>query len=73
MKGRLEQDVEKRKAIVSELQRYLAKPMYAIPLPGYGTGLTAAWPALANWRVWQGSRPNYRVWIDQTKAPFKTA
>lgn len=73
VKGRVEQDTEKRKAIVNDLQRYLAKPMYSIPGPGYGTGLTAAWPCLANWRVYQGARPNYRVWIDQTKAPFKSA
>ena len=73
VKGRVEQDTEKRKAIVNDLQRYLAKSMYAIPGPGYGTGLTAAWPCLANWRVWQGARPNHKIWTDQTKAPFKTA
>jgi peptide/nickel transport system substrate-binding protein len=72
-KGRVEQDAEKRKAIVNDLQRYLAKPMYSIPGPGYVTGLTAAWPCLANWRVWQGARPNYHLWIDNTKAPFKSA
>ena len=72
-KGRIEQDTEKRRGIVNDLQRYLAKPMYSIPGPGYATGLTAAWPCLANWRVWQGARPNYHLWIDETKAPFKTA
>jgi hypothetical protein len=73
VKGRVEQDTEKRKAIVNDLQRYLAKPMYAIPALGLATGLTAAWPALANWRVWEGARPNYRIWIDPTKAPLGNA
>ncbi len=73
VKGRVEQDAEKRKAIVNDLQRYLAKSMYSVPGPGYATGLTAAWPALANWRVWYGARPNYKLWIDETKAPFKSA
>ena len=47
--------------------------MYSIPGPGYATGLTAAWPALSNWRVWYGARPNYKLWIDDTKAPIKSA
>jgi peptide/nickel transport system substrate-binding protein len=72
-KGRIEQDTEKRRQIVFDLQRYLAKPQYSIPLPGYATGLTAAWPALANWRVWRSSRPNYHIWIDDTKAPIAKA
>jgi ABC-type transport system substrate-binding protein len=73
VKGRVEQDAEKRKAIVNDLQKYLAKPMYSIPGLGVATGLTAAWPALANWRVWEGARPNYRIWIDDTKAPLGSA
>ena len=69
-KARVEQDEDTRRGLVYDIQRYLAKPMYAIPGPGYATGLTAAWPALANWRVWRGGRPNYKLWIDKTKAPF---
>ena len=46
--------------------------MYSIPAPGRAASLTAAWPALANWRVWQSGRPNYKLWIDTTKAPFKS-
>jgi peptide/nickel transport system substrate-binding protein len=72
LKGRVEQDDNKRKAIVNDIQKYLAKSMYAIPQPGRAASLTAAWPALANWRVWQTGRPNYKLWIDQTKAPFKS-
>jgi peptide/nickel transport system substrate-binding protein len=69
-KARVEQDTETRKGQVNDIQRYLAKAMYSIPGPGYSTGLTAAWPCLANWRVWRGGRPNYKLWIDETKAPF---
>ena len=57
VKGRVEQDDNKRKAIVNDIQKYLAKAMYAIPRPGRAASLTAAWPALANWRVWQQPRP----------------
>ena len=72
-KARLEPDENKRKALVYDIQRYLAKATYALNAPGAATGLTAAWPALANFRVWQGIRNNYRWWIDETKAPFKSA
>jgi peptide/nickel transport system substrate-binding protein len=73
IKGRVEQDDNKRKAIVNDIQKYLAKAMYAIPQPGRAASLTAAWPALANWRVYQTDRPNHKLWIDTTKAPFKSA
>jgi peptide/nickel transport system substrate-binding protein len=72
VKGRVEQDENKRKAIVGDIQKYLAKAMYSIPQPGRAASLTAAWPTLANWRVWQTGRPNYKLWIDTTKAPFKS-
>ena len=65
-------DDNKRKAIVADIQKYLGKAMYSIPGPGRAASLTAAWPVLANWRVWQQGRPNYRLWIDDTKAPLKT-
>jgi peptide/nickel transport system substrate-binding protein len=70
VKGRVEQDVNKRKAIVNDIQRYLGKAMYSIPGAGRAASLTAAWPALANWRVYNTDRPNHKLWIDQTKAPF---
>ena len=34
LKGRVEQDDNKRKAIVNDIQKYLAKAMYAIPAAG---------------------------------------
>jgi hypothetical protein len=39
-------------------------------MPGYGTGFTVAWPAVANYRVWQNARTNHYLWIDETKAPI---
>ena len=70
-KARVEQDVEKRKGLVQDIQRYLAKAVYALNAPGAATGLAVAWPALANYRVWQGIRNNYHWWIDETKPPFR--
>jgi hypothetical protein len=34
-----------------------------------------AWPALANFRVFQGGNnwQGYKLWIDDTKPPFKSA
>jgi peptide/nickel transport system substrate-binding protein len=72
-KARVEQDTERRRALVFDIQRYLAKAMYSISAPGAAQGLAVAWPALGNYRVWQGISNNYRWWIDDTKPPFKRA
>jgi hypothetical protein len=32
-----------------------------------------AWPALGNFRVFQGARLSYRLWVDDTKAPIAKA
>jgi ABC-type transport system substrate-binding protein len=71
--ARVERDTDKRKALVHDLQRHLAEAMYAVPAPGVGTGFTVAWPCVANFRVFNGARLNYGIWIDQTKPPFKTS
>lgn len=69
-KARVEHDPEKRRALIFDLQRYLAKTMYALPPPGAATGFETAWPCLGNFRVYQGGRVNYRLWVDPTKAPL---
>jgi hypothetical protein len=69
-KARIERDDEKRKALVFDIQRTLAKPMYTLPLPGFGTGFTVAWPCIGNFRVYQGGRLNYKLWLDDTKPPI---
>jgi ABC-type transport system substrate-binding protein len=72
-KATRELDTDKRRALIFDLQRYLAKAWYTVPLPSTGTGFVMAWPALANFRVFQGSRNNYKLWVDTTKPPFKPA
>jgi ABC-type transport system substrate-binding protein len=72
-KARVEPDKEKRRSIVYDIQRNLAKPMYVLPMPGAATGFVMAWPALGNFRVYRMSRNNYQLWVDTTKPPFKPA
>ena len=74
-KATAEFDPAKRKEIVYEIQKYLAKPQYGIRWPGGATGFLLAWPALQNFNVWQNDprRESVREWIDDTKAPIKKA
>lgn len=73
-KARVEQDTEKRRAMVQDIQRYLAKSMYALLLPADATEFNVAWPALANYAVYSGIQVwgHYHLWVDETKPPFKT-
>jgi peptide/nickel transport system substrate-binding protein len=74
-KASAEQDTNRRKALVNELQRYLAQKMYNVTKPGQADTFQLAWPALGNFNVYRRERrtPNYQWWIDDTKAPFKKA
>ena len=71
-RARVEQDVEKRRAVMFDLQRYLAKAMWGLIFPGGSTGFVMAWPALGNYRVYRGPAvfSNYGLWVDETKAPL---
>jgi peptide/nickel transport system substrate-binding protein len=69
-KGRLERDTEKRRQIVYEIQRYLAKPMYAMRLPGMARAFLVAWPCVGNFQLYEGARQNHQWWVDDTKAPL---
>jgi hypothetical protein len=71
--GRIEPDDQKRRNLVFELQRYLAGKMYVMHPPGATSNFLLAWPALANFNYWRGTRINERLWIDQTKPPFTSA
>jgi ABC-type transport system substrate-binding protein len=67
-------DNEKRKAIVHDIQRYEGGKNFQ-PMPGGATTFRITWPALRNKFVWQGdSQGRYlsTIWLDQTKAPFKS-
>jgi ABC-type transport system substrate-binding protein len=72
-KARIEPDIEKRRALIFDLQRSLAKATYGLAGPGGATGFVVAWPCVQNFQVWRGARNNYRLWIDETKPPFKSA
>ena len=71
-KARLEPDTEKRRTLLADIQRHLAKAMWGLLQPGAATGFRMAWPALGNYGVWQGSTQwdHNQVWLDQTKPPF---
>jgi peptide/nickel transport system substrate-binding protein len=72
-KARQEPDIEKRKQLISDLQKYLGKTMYAISEPGSADTFDLAWPALQNHRVFNGDRRGHAVtwWIDESLPPFK--
>ena len=74
-KSRIEQDTERRRALIFDIQRYLGKKMYSLIVPGAATGFTMAWPALQNYGVYSivAAKANYGIWLDTTKPPFKNA
>ena len=78
-KARIEPDLEKRRALIHDMQRYLAKAMYAIPHPpGDASFFYTAWAAVQNFLVYQGDRRGatsavHSWWLDETKPPFKKA
>jgi hypothetical protein len=75
LKGRGEPDLAKRRNLVLETQRYLAKTMWAIPNPGSTAPITLAWPWVGNQgvvRTWPGggnvaAQVNPELWLDKTK------
>jgi peptide/nickel transport system substrate-binding protein len=78
-KARIEPDIEKRRGLVHDMQRYLAKAAYAIPHPpGDASFFFTAWAAVQNFLVYQGDRRGnvaavHTWWLDQTLPPFKKA
>jgi peptide/nickel transport system substrate-binding protein len=74
-RARLEQDVEKRRGVMKDLQRYMAKAMWGLLFPGGATGFAMGWPALRNYRVFRGPSvfTHYQLWVDESLPPFKTA
>jgi len=73
-KQRGEADLQKRQAIIKDIQRYAATKMYVIHNPGDAVGFQLAWPWLANWNVYRartGGAPwqetLYQQWFDASK------
>ena len=73
VKARLEQDEEKRKSIVHEIQKYEAKKVYFPRLGGGAKLFDLGWPALRGRWTWQDvTNRNYaHLWVDPEKAPLK--
>jgi peptide/nickel transport system substrate-binding protein len=71
-KARTERDVEKRRALVFDIQRHLAKTQDLVNMPGCATGFTMAWPCLGNFGVYQDTAFDTYLWLDQTKPPFRS-
>jgi ABC-type transport system substrate-binding protein len=74
-KAKTELDIDRQKAIVNELQRYLAGQMYGLPYPGSASKLGLTWPALKNVEVFQYSKrsSHYYWWIDDSQPPLRKA
>ena len=79
VKAQQEIDTEKRRALLHELDRYLAEKMYAVNGLGGASSFAVAWPAVQNFNVWRGGGANStRVqnqywWVDESKPPYKKA
>jgi ABC-type transport system substrate-binding protein len=68
-----ERDVNRKKSLMHDIQRYLAKTQYTGRHPGTAGALRVSWPALQNVNVFRGAhqQQNHRFWLDQTKPPLK--
>jgi len=78
-KAQQEFDLEKRKALIVDIVRYLGGKMYSIQGMGGSNVFGLAWPAVQNVNVWRGGAANNaRIqntywWLDDTKPPLKKA
>jgi peptide/nickel transport system substrate-binding protein len=76
-KARGEFDIEKRKQIALDMQRYLGAKQYAVRYPGGATAFSLNWPALKNYLAYQ-DHVEIRLrflheWIDETQKPISKA
>ena len=73
-KAQTSADVATQKSLMLDAQRYLAKANYSMFLPGTAQEFHMAWPAVQNFKVWDGGTDEtwekYAWWIDATKAPL---
>lgn len=83
-KARREFDVEKRRAMIYDMQRYLAEKQYSLSYPGVSTRFLLVWPCVRNFQVEVGDNQRsgtnagsqychgvYSMWIDDTQPPLK--
>ncbi len=74
-KLRTEADTEKRRALVFDAQRQIAKSMWDIPFPGIADAFYLTWPIIGNFMAFQGDRREKPTtwWLDETKPPVGKA
>jgi ABC-type transport system substrate-binding protein len=76
VKARTEFDEDAQRELVHEAQRYLGQKMWALSQPGGASAFVLGWPAVSNLFAWSNytwgtaAQWTYRLWMDQTKAPF---
>jgi ABC-type transport system substrate-binding protein len=75
-KQRTERDLQKRKALIDEFQRYFASKMYTLFEPGDALGFELAQPWFGNWKAFSSrsgtegsamSEGGMHYWIDNSK------
>ena len=75
-KARIEPDLDRRRSLIHDIQRHMAKTMYAIPHPpGDASIFYSAWAAVQNFLVYRGDRRGsvsavHSWWLDDTKPPI---
>jgi ABC-type transport system substrate-binding protein len=73
-KARTEKDTSQQKKLILDAQRHLGKAQHVLCLPGSATGFWAVWPAVQNFRTFDGGTDStwehYKMWLDPTKAPL---
>jgi peptide/nickel transport system substrate-binding protein len=75
-KARLEVDTKALKTQLQDVQRYLAKTMWGLLVPGGATSFNMAWPAVRNHRTYRRTRNGnfaewdpYKLWLDKSQPP----
>jgi ABC-type transport system substrate-binding protein len=76
-KAQTEQDAQRRKSHLQEVERHLAKKQYVLQGLGGASSFWLAWEAVQNYHAYQGASQNTnRItnsywWLDVTKPPFQ--
>jgi ABC-type transport system substrate-binding protein len=73
-RGLAEFDLEKRRQLAFDLERYLAEKQFYVNYPGGATGFNIAWPVIQNfntYRGWADGRRSLFWWLDDTQPPLK--
>jgi peptide/nickel transport system substrate-binding protein len=74
-KARTEPDAQKRRALVHDIQRTLAKSVWDISFPGLADSYYLSWPVIGNFHYFQGDRREKPLnwWLDDSQPPVKKA